>query len=68
MDNFILEATCVSGEVEMYIGLDPNTVGPDNHIWGVKSQGGVATLSIKTTDMNFHMATYYYVMMQANEF
>ena len=44
MDNFILEATCVSGEVSMYVGLDPYTVGPDNHLWGVKSQGGVASL------------------------
>jgi hypothetical protein len=63
MDNFILEATCVSGEVEMYVGLDPDTVSADNYVWGVKSSGGVATLSVKTTDENFHMATYYYVMM-----
>jgi len=52
----------------MYIGLDPNTVGPDNYLWAVKSEGGVATLAVKTTDSRFHMATYYYVMMQANDF
>lgn len=68
MDNFILEATCVSGAVDMFIGLDPDSLGPDNYLWKVKSQGGVATLSIKTTDANFHMATYYYVTMQANSF
>ena len=44
MDNFILEATCVSGEVDMYIGLNPDTVGPDDYLWNVKSEGGVATL------------------------
>jgi hypothetical protein len=68
MDNFILEATCVSGEVTMYVGLDPDTVGPGNYIWMQASQGGAATLSIKTTDLNFHMATYYYVKLFANDF
>jgi hypothetical protein len=68
MDNFILEATCVSGEVDMYVGLDPDTVGPDNYLWAVNSNGGVATLLVKTTDTNFHMATYYYVTMLANDF
>lgn len=68
MDNFILEATCVSGEVEMFVGLDSDTVGPDNYLWTSKSEGGVATLSIKTTDENFHMATWYYVKLYANDF
>jgi hypothetical protein len=63
MDNFVLEATCVSGEVTMYVGLDPNTVGPNNYLWTVKSTGGVATLSVKTTDEKFHMATNYFVML-----
>lgn len=52
----------------MYIGLDPDTVGPDNYLWKVESEGGVATLQVKTTDAKFNMATYYYVMMQANNF
>lgn len=50
MDNFILEATVVTGEITMYVGLDPNSVGPDNHIWTSKSVGSVASLAIKTTD------------------
>lgn len=68
MDNFILEATVVTGEVTMYVGLDPNTVGPENYLWTVKSEGGVAALSIKTTDDKFHMATWYYVKMFSNDF
>lgn len=68
MDNFILEATVVTGEVTMYVGLDPNTVGPDNYLWSSKSEGGVASLSIKTTDDKFHMATWYYVKMFSNDF
>jgi hypothetical protein len=35
MDNFVIEARCVSGDVRMYIGLDPLTVGPNNYLWGV---------------------------------
>ena len=68
MDNFVLEATAVIGEVTMYVGLDQNTVGPDNYIWSKKSEGGVASLSIKTTDNNFHIATWYYVSLYANDF
>ena len=68
MDNFVLEAILASGEVDMYVGLDSKTVGPNNYLWNVKSVGGIASLQIKTTDANFHLATYYYVYMAANSF
>jgi hypothetical protein len=33
MDNFAVEAFIANGQIDMYIGLDPATVGPDNYIW-----------------------------------
>lgn len=66
-DNFIIEAMVASGEVEMYVGLDSATVGPDNYLWRASTIGSLASLSIKQTDKNFHTGTYYYVYLQASD-
>lgn len=51
----------------MYVGLDQDTVGPDNYIWHASTQGNLASMSIKTTDQNFHIGVYYYVYLQASD-
>ena len=66
-DSFIIEATVASGSIDMYIGLDPDTVGPDNYLWKTSTVGNLAYLSVKTTDKNFHVGTYYYIYMKASQ-
>lgn len=51
----------------MYVGLDPDTVGPDDYLWSATTEGSLATLQIKTTDKNFHSGTYYYIYLAASE-
>lgn len=41
-DNFVIEATVASGDCDIYVGLDPDTVGPDNHLWSAKTEGSLA--------------------------
>lgn len=65
-DNFILEATIASGEVTMYVGLNPDTL-PGEYLWSATTDSNIASLSIKTTDMNFHVGTYYYVHLAAGD-
>jgi hypothetical protein len=48
----------------MYVGLDPETL-PGDYLWSAKTEGSLATLSIKTTDKNFHVGTYYYIYLAA---
>lgn len=65
MDNWVLEAQVAMGAVELYIGLDPTSLGPANHVWKSSSDGGIASLRVKSTDPSFHLATYYYIIVQA---
>lgn len=65
-DNFILEATIASGEVTMFVGLNPDTL-PVDYLWSATTDSNIASLSIKTTDKNFHAGTYYYVYLAAGE-
>jgi len=53
------------GGVDIYVGLNPGTIGPDDYIWKSSSGGGIASLSIKTTDVNFNMGTFYYISVKA---
>ena len=42
MDNVLLEVSG-TGAVSVYVGLDPDTLGEDNHLWSARSasaQGG----------------------------
>lgn len=64
-DNWILEAQVAMGAVVLYVGLNPTTLGPDDHVWTTSSGGGIASLRVKSTDPSFHLATYYYVIVQA---
>jgi hypothetical protein len=66
MDNFILDVSG-TGAVEVYVGLDPDTVGPGSYTWKAVSRGGLAQLAIATTDRNFHMGTWYYIYLRAIE-
>ena len=65
MDNFILDVSGV-GVVEAYVGLT-STVGPEEHLWTATSYGGIAQIAVKTTDMNFHIATWYYISLKARD-
>ena len=66
MDNFFLDVSG-TGKVEVYVGTDPDTVGPDSYDWKATSRGGIAQLAIATTDKKFHMATWYYIYLRAVE-
>ena len=66
MDNFFLDVSG-TGRVEVYVGLDPDNVGPNSYTWKAISRGGIAQLAIATTDQNFHMATWYYIYLRAIE-
>jgi len=66
MDNFVLLAYIANGDVDMYVGLDPATVGPNSYVWkATKVSPGLRQITVKTTDANFHMGTMYYVYTQA---
>ena len=65
MDHWLLEAQVATGAVDVYVGLDPAKVGPQDYIWKASSDGGVASLAIKTTDVSFHLATFYYISIYA---
>jgi hypothetical protein len=66
MDHFFLDVSG-TGRVEVYVGLDPDTVGPNSYTWQAKSRGGIAQLAIPTTDKDFHLATWYYIYLRAVE-
>ena len=59
MDNFNLQAYVANGQIEMYVGLDPASL-PNTFIWKAVSVGGVASIAVKTTDVNFHIGAMYY--------
>jgi hypothetical protein len=65
-NSFQLSAQIVSGDITMYVGLDPNTVGENNYIWKAESKNGLAYLPVMSTDDNFHMGTNYYVKIRAS--
>jgi len=65
MDHWLLQAQVATGAVDVYVGLNSATVGPQDYLWKASSAGGVASLAIKTTDVRFHLATFYYVSVQA---
>ena len=65
MDNWQLVAQVAMGRVDIFVGLNPGTIGPDKYIWKSSSAGGIASLSIKTTDVNFNMGTFYYISIKA---
>jgi len=51
----------------MLVGLDPTTIALAKpvFIWRAVSVGGIATISVRTTDINFNMATFYYIYTKA---
>lgn len=51
-----------TGDVEVYVGSNPDTVDKGGHIWASStSTGRDIRIAVKTTDVNFHLATYYYI-------
>jgi stress response protein SCP2 len=62
MDPWVLRTVVATGSLEVYIGLNPDTVDKGGHIWSSSTAGGRdVRISVKTTDADFHLATYYYV-------
>lgn len=50
----------------MFVGLDP--VGLSNeanrqYLWRAKSEFGLAQLDVQTSDDNFNMATFYFILI-----
>lgn len=64
-NSFMIEFLLAIGDVEVYIGLNPSTLSSTNYIWKGTTRNGVATITVKSTDANFHMATHYYVYTKA---
>lgn len=76
MENFVLEALVATGQLRVSVGLDPATVGqgvPGADLWSAANVAGQAgpsppvTVAVKTTDKNFHMATFYYVYLYCSD-
>jgi len=68
-NSFFFEVEDSAGSTSIYIGLDPNTVGPDNYIWkaDMNEETNLAKVAIKPTDINFHIDTWYYVYMKPDD-
>lgn len=66
MDDWVLSAIVATGDIEIFVGLDPDTVDKGGHIWsGSTATGRDIRIAVKTTDSRFHLATYYYVHIAA---
>lgn len=66
MANWILNAVVATGDIEIYVGLDPETVDKGGHLWsGSTVTGRDIRIAVKTTDSNFHLAAYYYVHIKS---
>lgn len=64
MDNWVLRAIVATGDLEIYIGLNPDTVDKGGHNWYASTATGRdVRIAVKTTDPSFHIATYYYVYL-----
>lgn len=66
MANWVLSAVVATGDIEIFVGLDPATVGEGGHLWsGSTVAGRDIRIAVKTTDANFHLATYYYLFIKS---
>jgi hypothetical protein len=66
MANWVLSAIVATGDVEVYVGLDPDTVDKGGHLWsGSTVTGRDIRIAVKQTDANFHLAAYYYVHIKS---
>lgn len=74
MDNWSLTATVSTGDVTVYIGMDPrklealaNGDNPDNYIWKTQvSDANSGTINVKQTDANFILGSYYFIYMKSS--
>lgn len=76
MDNWSLEGDVSTGDVTIYIGLDPAllndtisriAVSRAPYVWKASaSAGSSAKIKVRQTDGNFHLATFYYVYIESN--
>ena len=67
-----LEVLAASGEVEVFVALDPQSFNllesgqaGAKYIWSAKSQGGLAMIEMDVHHESFHVATFYYVLIKA---
>lgn len=61
-DNWYVSAVVATGDIEVYVGLNPDTVETGGHLWsGAATAGEEVRVNVKQTDANFHMNTWYYV-------
>jgi hypothetical protein len=76
MDNWSLEGDVSTGDVTVYIGLDPQLLNETisrisasraPYVWKASaSAGSSAKINVRQTDGNFHLATFYYIYIQSN--
>jgi hypothetical protein len=65
MDDWVLSAVVATGGAEIFVGFDPDTVDKGGHAWsGSTAAGRDIRIAVKTTDSQFHLATYYYVYIK----
>jgi len=66
MDNWVLRTVVATGDLQVFIGLNPDTVDKGGHVWSASTATGRdVRISVKTTDADFHLATYYYVYLSS---
>jgi len=66
MDNWVLRTVVATGDLEVFIGLNPDTVDKGGHIWSASTAAGRdVRIRVKTTDKDFHFGTYYYVYLSS---
>jgi hypothetical protein len=54
-----------SGSLNMYISLVPG--GSQSFLWkSDSSQGNPVTINVKTSDVNFFVGAFYYVILQSS--
>lgn len=71
-ESVIVEVLAANGEVEVFVALDPQSLNllasggsGGSFLWKAKSIGGLAQVEMDTHDDNFHMATFYFVLIKA---
>ena len=60
----MIKAYVNTGFLIMYVGLYPDNA-VSKYQWMVQGSGAVS-ISVKQTDLNFHLGAYYYITCQAS--
>ena len=65
MDSWVLKGQVLSGAIEVYVGLSSETVSEGGHLWKASgSPNHPVRIAKKTSDKDFHLATWYYIYIE----